>query len=60
MTEDPMLQVWLAEYDKLKAEQTQRIGFRDNLLYVTLGLFGLIIPTAISTPANYYALLVIP
>jgi len=60
MTEDPMLQVWLAEYDKLKAEQTQRIGFRDNLLYVTLGLFGLIIPTSISTPANYYALLVIP
>ncbi len=60
MTEDPMLKVWLAEYDKLKAEQTQRIGFRDNLLYVTLGLFGVIIPTAIANAANYSALLVIP
>ncbi|OUC14794.1 MAG: hypothetical protein B0A82_10740 [Alkalinema sp. CACIAM 70d] len=60
MSEDPVLKIWLAEYDKLKAEQTQRIGFRDNLLYVTLGLFGVIIPTAISNPANYYALLVIP
>lgn len=60
MTEDPMLKVWLAEYDKLKSEQTQRIGFRDNLLYVTLGLFGIIVPTAISNATNYYALLVIP
>jgi hypothetical protein len=60
MTEDPILKVWLVEYDKLKAEQTQRIGFRDNLLYVTLGLFGLIIPTAVANAANYYALLIIP
>jgi hypothetical protein len=60
MTEDITLKIWLAEYDKLKAEQTQRIGFRDNLLYVTLGLFGVIIPTAISSPTNYHALLVIP
>jgi hypothetical protein len=60
MTEDLLLKVWLLEYDKLKAEQTQRIGFRDNLLYVTLGLFGLILPTAIANSANYYALLVIP
>jgi hypothetical protein len=60
MTEDITLRVWLTEYDKLKAEQTQRIGFRDNLLYVTLGLFGIIIPPAFSNPSNYYALLIIP
>jgi hypothetical protein len=60
MTEDLMLKVWLAEYDKLKTEQAQRIGFRDNLLYVTLGLFGVIIPTAIANATNYYALLVVP
>jgi hypothetical protein len=60
MTEDLMLKVWLAEYEKLKAEQAQRIGFRDNLLYVTLAIFGVIIPTAISDPTKYYALLVIP
>lgn len=59
-SEDPILKVWLSEYDKLKAEQTQRIGFRDNLLYVTLGLYGVVVPTAIANSANYYALLVIP
>ncbi len=60
MSEDPILKIWLLEYDKLKAEQTQRIGFRDNLLYVTLGLFGVILPFALSSPSNYRALLVIP
>jgi hypothetical protein len=60
MTEDITLKVWLAEYDKLKTEQGQRIGFRDNLLYVTLGIFGVIIPTAIANAANYYALLLLP
>ncbi len=60
MTEDLTLKIWLLEYDKLKAEQTQRIGFRDNLLYVTLGLLGVIIPTALTTPTNHPALLTIP
>ncbi|MEG4285534.1 hypothetical protein QUB68_20595 [Microcoleus sp. A006_D1] len=60
MTEDLMLKVWLLEYDKLKAEQTQRIGFRDNLLYVTLGLFGTIVSFAASNSANYYAFLLLP
>jgi uncharacterized membrane protein len=60
MTEDLTLKIWLLEYDKLKAEQTQRIGFRDNLLYVTLGLLGVIIPTALTTPNNNPALLTIP
>ncbi|BAZ18988.1 integral membrane protein (plasmid) [Calothrix sp. NIES-4071] len=55
-----MLEVYLQEYEKLKDEQTQRIGFRDNLLYVTLGVFGTVITFAISNKANYYALLVIP
>jgi len=57
---DPILDIFLREYDKLKTEQTQRIGFRDNLLYVTLGLFGGVLSFAISSPANYYALLIIP
>ena len=55
-----ILEIYFKEYDKLKSEQTQRIGFRDNLLYVTLGLFGTIIALAVSNQANYYALLVIP
>ena len=57
MTEDLVLSVWLAEYDKLKTEQIQRIGFRDNLLYVTLGVFGAVISFAVSNTANYYAFL---
>ncbi len=55
-----MLQVYLLEYDKLKEEQAQRIGFRDNILYVTLGLFGGILAFALSNKIDYYALLVIP
>jgi len=55
-----IFEVYLKEYEKLKSEQTQRIGFRDNLLYVTLGLFGTIISLAAANKANYYALLVIP
>jgi hypothetical protein len=55
-----VLEVYLQEYEKLKDEQTQRIGFRDNLLYVTLGVFGAVISFAVSNKANYYALLVIP
>jgi hypothetical protein len=57
---DQVLEIFFKEYDKLKSEQAQRIGFRDNLLYVTLGLFGTVVSFAISNPANYYTLLVVP
>ncbi len=57
---DPILDILLKEYDKLKTEQAQRIGFRDNLLYVTLVLFGTILSIALANPTNHYALLVIP
>ena len=55
-----ILDVYLQEYEKLKEEQAQRIGFRDNLLYVTLGVFGAVVSFAVANKANYYALLVIP
>lgn len=57
---DQIIEIFFKEYDKLKSEQAQRIGFRDNLLYVTLGLFATIISFSTSNSANYYALLVIP
>ena len=57
---DSSLEVLLAEYNCLKSEQAQRIGFRDNLLYVTLGVFGAVVSFAVSDPTHYYALLVIP
>lgn len=56
----PILEVYLHEYEKLKSEQAQRIGFRDNMLYVTLGVFGGILSFALTGKNNYYALLVIP
>lgn len=37
-----LLSVHLAEYGALKAEQLGRIGFRDNLLYATVGAVGAI------------------
>jgi hypothetical protein len=55
-----VLEVLLAEYSCLTSEQAQRIGFRDNLLYVTLGVFGTVVSFALSDPGHYYGLLVIP
>ena len=53
-----LLEAYLLEYDKLKEEQVARIGFRDNLLYVTLVLFGGIL--SLTRGANFYGILVIP
>ncbi len=51
----------LREFEKLKDEQISRIGFRDNLLYVTLGAVGAIMSfVLIDPPARQVALLVIP
>jgi hypothetical protein len=59
------LDVYLQEYDKLKSEQTGRIGFRDNLLYVNLATIGAVLSFVFSKDAsgdtpNYVALLIIP
>ncbi|ABW31988.1 hypothetical protein [Acaryochloris marina] len=54
------LQIFLEEYRVLKAEQNSRIGFRDNLLYVTLGLFGGILSFALTNDNGTNALLVVP
>lgn len=54
------LEVYLQEYQKLKEEQINRIGFRDNLLYVTLGVFGAVLSFALTQSISYYALLVLP
>ena len=54
------LQILMEEYRVLKAEQSMRIGFRDNLLYVTLGLFGALSSFALNSDKGHYAFLVIP
>ncbi len=48
------------EYSSLKAEQASRIGFRDNLLYVTLGVVGGVCAYAVKKPEHATALLLIP
>ena len=46
--QEQILQVFLIEYEKLKEEQAQRIGFRDQMIYVTLGIFGGVVSFALS------------
>ncbi len=55
-----LLDIYLQEYNQLKHEQTQRIGFRDNLLYVTLGLYGVILGFAVGEKAEPNTLLILP
>lgn len=57
----------LKEFEALKAEQVQRIGFRDNMLYVTLVVVGAIAAYALEGGQNdtlpglrRHALLVVP
>lgn len=54
------LQILMEEYKVLKSEQNSRIGFRDNLLYVTLGILGTIASFALTNDKGFYAFLVIP
>jgi len=54
------IDLYLLEYDKLKAEQIQRIGFRDNMIYVTLVAAGSVGAFALNDSKHLYALLIIP
>ncbi|WP_219826061.1 hypothetical protein [Nonomuraea typhae] len=56
---DRSITVVLAEYERLKTEQTARIGFRDNLLYATLTAIAAIATVTAST-ARLELLLVLP
>ncbi|MDI1444514.1 hypothetical protein [Polyangium sp. 6x1] len=59
------LEVLLGEYGALKSEQSARIGFRDNLLYVTVGAVGAVTSVALGGFGGgggpmYAAFLVVP
>ncbi len=58
------LNVLLGEYGALKSEQSARIGFRDNLLYVTVGAVGGVTSVALGGFGDagpmYEAFLVVP
>jgi hypothetical protein len=47
MSDNPEVGVLLQEYGALKSEQAQRIGFRDNLLYVNIGAVGGVVSVAL-------------
>ena len=55
-----LLDIYLKEYDKLKSEQADRIGFRDNLIYVTIGVISGVLSFAFADAANTIALLIVP
>ena len=57
---DRLLDSLFIEYERLKAEQVQRIGFRDNLLYANLLAIGGIVSFAVGDQSRSYAILVIP
>lgn len=59
-TQSGALNIYLAEYEKLKDEQIARIGFRDNLVYATLIAIGGILSFALTGTANFYAILILP
>jgi len=63
MLEEPdnnLLEILLKEYEKLKDEQSQRIGFRDNMIYVGLVVIGSIVSFALGNPDQNSALLLVP
>ncbi|TPQ18071.1 hypothetical protein [Streptomyces sporangiiformans] len=53
-------QVLLAEYDQVKQEQRARIGFRDNLLYATLGVMAAVIGSTLARGGHVEMLLLLP
>jgi hypothetical protein len=59
-SENELLIIFLKEYEKLKDEQTQRIGFRDNMLYVIIVVIGSIVSFALGSTEMHIALLLVP
>jgi hypothetical protein len=60
MANDNLLSVYLQEYQKLKDEQIQRIGFRDNIIYTNLISVGAVGAFAVTSVGNMQALFIIP
>jgi len=50
----------LVEYERIKEEQKTRIGFRDNLLYATLGSMAAVIAAALNAHGRTDLLLLLP
>lgn len=57
---DPLLQVYLQEYGKLKDEQIMRIRFRDGMIPLALAAIGALVPFALTKVEYEPALLLVP
>ncbi|MEZ5672988.1 MAG: hypothetical protein R3E08_11670 [Thiotrichaceae bacterium] len=57
---EEVLKIYLIEYNNLKNEQIQRIGFRDNLLYAMLVAFGGVCSYVLSNDNYLNVLLILP
>ncbi|MEV6492009.1 hypothetical protein AB0M20_25835 [Actinoplanes sp. NPDC051633] len=53
-------QLLLTEYERLKDEQKARIGFRDNLIYVTLASMAAVVTAALTAKGHANLLLMLP
>ncbi|MFF8694232.1 hypothetical protein ACF08W_18725 [Streptomyces sp. NPDC015144] len=53
-------QLLLAEYDQIKQEQRARIGFRDNLIYATLGVMAAVVGSTLARTDHLELLLLLP
>ena len=51
---------YLKEFEKLKDEQTQRIGYRDNLVYATLIAIGGVFAYSLEKADHFSVMLVLP
>ena len=58
--EDHLLNIYLSEFEKLKQEQIQRIGFRDNLIYANLIAITGIVSIVADNNARMPVLLALP
>lgn len=58
--EDRLLDFYITEYGKLKQEQISRIGFRDNLIYVTLIALTAVVSIVADDITRTPVLLVLP
>jgi len=58
--ENPSLQIYLNEYERVKSEQVQRLGFRDNLIYANLIAITGILSIAGTDVVKILILLVLP
>ena len=55
-----LIDIYLKEYDKLKDDAIQRVGFRDNLIYVNLIAIVSVISIVANDLSKIPVLLVLP